>query len=334
MIATAHSQIRPLSKIEAYVKMATDGFSIFKALLAFFLSMNIVWICTSLPFLNHGRKGIYIVMTLGFIAEIVAIIYENGLIEQLGEMNAIGIIRYWTRVCGIVIWFLSCFTSCLYPQGESSDQYDSRLDDLLRSQMEFVSKLNATQTEDISGSQPQVQKKKQPLTNAIRKYHAGTKRSRLPADRHPKHFKPIITPSRPPIDISKLRNTSNAKESRQRNTITILKEMQRQHNDTDTENSTAEFPSYCNESSFFGGTDDESTCEPPPKTAPQCVTQESRKTQSSKKPSRKRKYSEASDDWVVLHDAQRDDGSVSSVSTESLPSKDTKKSKNKDVTIY
>ena len=108
MIATAHSQIRPLSKIDAYVKMATDGFSIFKALLAFFLSMNIVWICTSLPFFNHGRKGMYIVITLGFIAEIVAIIYENELIEQLGEMNAMGIIRYWTRVCGIVIWFLSC----------------------------------------------------------------------------------------------------------------------------------------------------------------------------------------------------------------------------------
>ena len=289
MIATAHSQIRPLSKIEAYVKMATDGFSVFKALLTFFLSMNIVWLCTSLPFFNHGKKIIYIVMTLGFTAEVVAIIYENELFEQLGEMNVIGLIRYWTRVCSIVIWFISCFTPCLYPYDESSDQYDSRLDDLLRNQMEFVSKLNAVQTEDILGSQTEVPK--QPLTNTIRKYHPGTRRSRSAERRSSsKQFLPVITPSRPPIDISKLKSTSKTKHSSEPNTIMILKEMQRQHNDTDTEISSAEFPSSrIDYSSSTGATDDESTVEPPSNAAPQCLAQESRKIKSSKKLSRKRK---------------------------------------------
>eukprot|EP00804_Cyclotella_cryptica_P010606 CCRYP_015175-RA/>CCRYP_015175-RA protein AED:0.36 eAED:0.36 QI:146/0.5/0.33/1/1/1/3/0/622 len=98
MITTASSQIKPLSTIEAYVKFATDGFTVFNAILNLFISMNIVWICSSLPCLNKIRRRFFGVFVLGFFLEIGAIFYsESELFVRFGDGDLIVIIRYWTR---------------------------------------------------------------------------------------------------------------------------------------------------------------------------------------------------------------------------------------------
>lgn len=305
MIASAHSQIRPLSKIEAYVKMATDGFAIFKAILNFFVSMNVVWICTSLPFVYRVKTRIYGVIALGFVAELLAILYpESDILGSLSEVDVIDMIRYWTRACGMAVLFISCIMSCVCPSKDDKDDYASRMDELLRSQMELVSTLSSAQNEDmlVAASRSKIHAVNDDRrTGSIRKYHAVPKRSRsksaerrrssIPAKKYPS----LVTPYRPSIDKTNPTSTSKSEKATQHHTIKILKQMQHEHIDSEVDDHSS---SKHDESVPDSG--------------------------SSSKLSRKRKFSETwheAQPLVVLRDAGHDDGSVSSVSTESFLSK-------------
>ncbi|EED87211.1 predicted protein [Thalassiosira pseudonana CCMP1335] len=105
LIANANSQMQPLSTIESYVKLATYGFTVFQSTLNFFLSMNGVWLLTALPLLHRSRRSLFGVFLAGFVVEL------------------------------IVIWFGG--NNLLSSQSPT-------MDDLLRSQMEFMSRMNAT----------------------------------------------------------------------------------------------------------------------------------------------------------------------------------------------
>ncbi|KAL7507657.1 hypothetical protein ACHAXN_007017, partial [Cyclotella atomus] len=240
MIATAHSQIKPFSKIEAYVKMATDGLAIFKTVLNFFVTMNVVWICTSLSILNHAKKRLYGVVVLGFVAETAAILYvDSEFLISRGEMDLVQTIRFWTRGSLIAIWCASCLMSCFCPQNDADDQYATRMDDLLRSQLEFVSQLNASRAQAMVVGESQTLPSREyniPTDKSTRKYHPVTKkrsRSRSAERRRfAQSYKPIVTPRRPPIDKSTFTNTSSVKKAMQRDAIKALKETQREHIDS------------------------------------------------------------------------------------------------------
>mmetsp|Transcript_30597 Transcript_30597/g.57965 ORF Transcript_30597/g.57965 Transcript_30597/m.57965 type:complete len:372 (+) Transcript_30597:630-1745(+) len=141
IISSASSQMRPLSTIESYVKLATGGFTILKALLNFFLSMNIAWVITSMSLLNRGRRYLFGIFSLGFLAEVVFVwLADHTLIVDSG-MDDIEIVRDWARASAFVSLLLSFFVSCFLPP--KKDDYSIKIDALLKSQMEFVSKLNA-----------------------------------------------------------------------------------------------------------------------------------------------------------------------------------------------
>ena len=310
MIATAQSQIRPLSKIESYVKLATDGFDIFKSILNFFVSMNVVWILTSLPLVSQAKRRLYGVLVLGFIAEILAILYaDSELLDQLGEIDVIITVRYWTRGCCLAVWLISCLISCICPSQDDTDQYVSRMEALLSSQMDFVSQVNAAHAEGMLVTQRQAKEENMDRGRSVRKYRPSSRRSSSKATRSPKT---VVTPHRSSTEKPKHTREARTHCSRKHDTIKILKEMQRGHVDSDTESS--------DESSSSHGDSNESSI-----------------AHTSSKRGRKRKFSETGDgtqNAIVLHTSKHDDGSVSSASTESLSSKaDPKKYKTTEPTM-
>lgn len=141
MIASANSQLQPLSSIESYVRMAVGGFTAFKALLNFFLSANVTWVVTSVPLFWRCRRYAYAIFTLGLLAEFAAICCADSTpsLEKDG-IDAIGTVRNLTRVSAVVMLILSSFAACLFPS--KKDTSSLTMDDVLRSQMDFVTKLN------------------------------------------------------------------------------------------------------------------------------------------------------------------------------------------------
>jgi len=108
MITIANTQIKPLSTIEAYVKFATDGFTVFNAILNLLISMNVVWICSAMRFVTEIKRRFFGVFILGFFLELTAIFYsESELLVGLGKSVMIDMIRYWTRVCCIATLCIS-----------------------------------------------------------------------------------------------------------------------------------------------------------------------------------------------------------------------------------
>lgn len=303
MIATAQSQIRPLSKIEGYVKLATDGFDIFKSILNFFVSMNVVWILTSLHFVNQAKRRLYVVLFLGFVSEILTILNaENEVMDHLGGIDMIVTVRYWTRGFCLTVWLISCLISCICPSKDDTDQYATQMEELLRNQMDFVTQLNAAKVESMLAAQKEASKETINRGRSIRKYHPSSRRSRSRGSRSPKT---VVTPFNP-------KHSSEAKRSREHDTIKILKELQRSHVNSDAESSSESSSSHgCNQNSSTSRT--------------------------SSKRGRKRKFSDTGNDTqnaMVLDHAQRDDFSISSVLTESSSSHvDSKKHKASDVAM-
>ena len=142
MIASANSQLQPLSSIESYVRMAVGGFTAFKALLNFVLSANVTWVVTSVPLFWRGRRYAYAIFTLGLLAEFAAICCADSTpsLEKDGIDAIIGTVRNLTRVSAVVTLILSSFVACVFPS--KKDTSSLTMDDVLRSQMDFVTKLN------------------------------------------------------------------------------------------------------------------------------------------------------------------------------------------------
>lgn len=141
MIASANSQLQPLSSIEFYVRMAVGGFAAVKALLNFFLSANATWIVTSVPLFWRGRRYAYGIFTLGLLAEFAAIWFmESNPSSDSDRMDTIGTVRILTRVSAVATLILSSFVTCFCPPKKDSSSLT--MDDVLRSQMDFVAKLN------------------------------------------------------------------------------------------------------------------------------------------------------------------------------------------------
>lgn len=131
--------MKPLTSIESYVRLATDGFTVLKSLLNFFLSMNIAWMVTAMPLLCRSRRYLFGTFALGLVAEITVVWFtDNALIMDNEEMDNIEIVRDWTRVAAIVALLLSSLVSCFLPAKKEA------MDELLRIQMDLVSKLNAS----------------------------------------------------------------------------------------------------------------------------------------------------------------------------------------------
>ena len=310
MIAAANSQIKPLSTIEAYVQMATDGFAVFKTLLNFFVSLNLVWIFTSLPFLSRARRILFGVFTGGCFVELVAIGHaESELILGFGGADAIEMIRYWTRTCGLVTLIVSCLTSCVLPSSADTDHHAAAIDELIRSQMEFVSNLNAAQfdnracTEVLAGGHLDHQPK------SARKYYSVSKsrRSRSSERRSPAIASlPVVTPSMGAKAAkcqvkSAIARTAKAKHH---SAIDSLKEMQRDHTDDDSCDDFMSSQSECSSTS--------------------CNLAEG---------NRKRKFADIWDDSheeTLLHGSQNEEDSISSISGSESSLADSKKPKTAD----
>jgi len=137
--------MQPLSSIETYVKMATSGFTVLKSFLNFFLWMNIAWMVTTLPLVSSAKGYLYGVFTLGLLAEI-AVVWFSDNASFIGEdvmdgVDTIELVRYWTRVAAVTAILLSSLVSCFCPVKKSRTS-SITMDELLKSQMEFVSKMN------------------------------------------------------------------------------------------------------------------------------------------------------------------------------------------------
>ena len=284
MIASAHLQIKPLSKIEAYVKIATDGFTIFKTVLNFFVSINVVWICTALSLFNQARRCLYGAVALGFILELFVIVCADcELLGSFCDTDVIEIIRHWTRVGGIFILFISWLIPCFRPLSHDTNNYESRVDDFLRNQLEFVSQLNAAQREVVLATTSN--NEYDPITTRRENHSLKRSKSRYTKRRSPdKRNKPVVTPYRPSVNKAKLTSTSMSTKEKHCDTIEILKEIQRGSIDTCTKSTNIQ-------------------CEEP--------------VSSVFMRNRKRKLAETREVSQVM-EAQRDDESISCVSSESL----------------
>ena len=144
MITSANTQMQPLSSIEAYVRMATSGFTVLKSFLNFFLWMNIAWMVTTLPLVSSAKGYLYGVFTLGLLAEIAVVWFGDNasLIDKdvMYGVDTIELVRYWTRVAAVTAMLLSSLVSCFCPAKSRTSSIT--MDELLKSQMDFVLKMN------------------------------------------------------------------------------------------------------------------------------------------------------------------------------------------------
>lgn len=292
--------------------MATDGFAIFKAVLNFFVSMNVVWMSTWLPFFNCSRGRLYCVFVLGFMVETLAILYkDNEFFESIGEVHIIATIRFWTRVCCFVICIISCLLSCLYPTQDDTDQRVARMDDLIRSQMDFLSQLNAQQamainsrvedtgTEPVDHIQPITERRSRSVECLSRSTDRRSK-SKPSARRSFAKSPRAVTPYRPNIDESVL--TTSSTKAMNRETVKALKEMQR---DNEIGLNSEDASSSSSDESFSA-------------------------SRTSSKINRKRKFSQTLEEThatIAHRNSRQDGGSISSVSTHSSSDIESKKTK-------
>jgi hypothetical protein len=144
-----HEVIQPLSSIESYVKMAIGGFTAVKAFANYFLSANVTWMVTTVPLLRSSRRYTYAIFTLGLFAELISIWFsEHTPSLDSEELVAIDTVRFLTRVVAFITMMLSSFVACVFPP--KKDASPITMDDILKSQMEFVSKLNASAPTEIN----------------------------------------------------------------------------------------------------------------------------------------------------------------------------------------
>ncbi|KAL9183203.1 hypothetical protein ACHAXT_004990 [Thalassiosira profunda] len=143
MITTANTQMQPLSSIESYVRLATGGFTLLKSLLAFFVSMNVAWMLTAVPMLIRARRYLFVVFGLGLLAEVAVVWFaDNPLVMEWGGVGVIETLRGYARAIAAITLAISFLASCFWPATKSPSSIT--MDELLKSQMELVAKLNAS----------------------------------------------------------------------------------------------------------------------------------------------------------------------------------------------
>jgi len=144
IISSASSHMQSFSSIESYVKLATGGITIMKAIVNLFLSLNVAWLITSMPLLRRGRQYMFGLFGFGFLAEVAAMWFsDNGLIQDMG-IDDIETLRNLTRAVAALSFFLSCFLP------SKKDVSSITMDELMKSQMEIISKLNAPTAAETS----------------------------------------------------------------------------------------------------------------------------------------------------------------------------------------
>ena len=144
-----HEVIQPLSSIESYVKMAIGGFTAVKAFATYFLSANVTWMVTTVPILRSSRRYTYAIFTMGLFAELISIWFaEHTPSLDREELVAIDTVRFLTRVVAVITMMLSSFVACFFPP--KKDTSSITMNDILKSQMEFVTKLNASAPTQIN----------------------------------------------------------------------------------------------------------------------------------------------------------------------------------------
>lgn len=145
MITSANSQMQPLSSIETYVQMASNGFNMLKSFLNFFLWMNIAWMLTTMPLLSSAKRYLYGVLILGILAEVLIpwFIEDAKLMMEVEDVeSAIELVRMWTRISAMGVLLLSPIVLFFYPHKKNTSSIS--VEELLKSQMDIVSKLNGT----------------------------------------------------------------------------------------------------------------------------------------------------------------------------------------------
>lgn len=140
--------IQPLSSIESYVKMAIGGFTAVKAFGNYFLSANVTWMVTTVPVLRNSRRYTYAIFTLGLFAELASLWFAEHTPSLESEvLVAIDTVRLLTRAVAVITMILSSFVACFFPP--KKDASSITMDDILKSQMEFVTKLNASTPTEV-----------------------------------------------------------------------------------------------------------------------------------------------------------------------------------------
>ena len=149
MIASANSQLQPLSSIESYVRMAVGGFSTIKALLNFFVSTNVTWVVTAVPLLLRGRRYVYAIFALGLVAELAVIWFADSA-PSLGRdgMDAIDAMRFLTRAFAVAALILSSFVACFVPSKGQASSFT--IDEVVRGQMGYATQLNPSAPTEVT----------------------------------------------------------------------------------------------------------------------------------------------------------------------------------------
>ena len=263
--------------------------------------MSFVWFCSLPSFVNTFRRRLLGVIIIGFLMELTVIFYPKcNLYVAFGETDAVGIIRYWTRVCVIATLSISCLMSCILPSSAETAINAPTTDDFLKRQLELVTALNATLIESTAGTERKARRHEnheELRARSVRKFHSASKSrksSSPPRRSSPKACERIATPhngSR--ASYVKVKPTDARTEpARPMITVASLKETQRDYTETE---SSDEF------------------------TSSQSVMFASPKFTKS----RKRKFSDTwacSEDEIMVRDAQNDCESESSISTGSSSS--------------
>ena len=207
---------QPLSSIETYVKMATNGFTIAKSFLHFVLWLNISWMVASIPLLHSTKRYLYGVFTLGLLVEVAVVWLGDGAFGTREAMDGIELVRNWTRVMAIVVLLLSSILSCFYPTKKNTQSNNNiTMDELLQSQLELVNRFNnESSMENNKQYERRIQLPIHAHSNAIvkfseergssnRKFKPIKRRSRSPY-RSSMTGLPVVTPSKPrhPTDVA------------------------------------------------------------------------------------------------------------------------------------
>jgi hypothetical protein len=136
LLARANEQLKPLSSIEFIVQTAEDGFAALKVIVNFVLSMFITWMITTPTLLRSGRRYIYLLFTLSLFVEIAFMMRLSGG-DQSVEGSGIEVqlvVRVWTRVSALLIFFVSPMVSCLSSPVKDVSASSVTTEDLLKIQ--------------------------------------------------------------------------------------------------------------------------------------------------------------------------------------------------------
>jgi len=105
--------------------------------------MNVAWMVTTMPLLSLAKRYLYLVFTIGLLVEVLVTWFVEDAKFMMGVEDvesAIELVRMWTRVSALIALLLSPIVLFFYPNKKNTAIVT--MDELLRSQMDFVSNLN------------------------------------------------------------------------------------------------------------------------------------------------------------------------------------------------